>query len=235
MTDRFATPEIEEMVAFSCSALTPCEVEQLMTKALPVAPSSTAIKRVIRDVGDFFEKRGDEVEEVIARDAPLADSANLVISWDGVMVPVRGDGKTEWKEAGIGRISAYDPPTDGETRPQLRDSRYFARMPETGMKTLIDQVAARVAALREERQPGQVAIICDGKDSIWTTAEKREEFVGAVLILDFYHAAQSLSGAAQAIFGPDTPEASRWFEKRRERLLLDDDGVDNCCARSRDT
>ncbi|MBK8976557.1 MAG: hypothetical protein IPM29_11625 [Planctomycetes bacterium] len=124
-----------------------------MTKALPVAPSSTAIKRVIRDVGDFFEKRGDEVEEVIARDAPLADSANLVISWDGVMVPVRGDGKTEWKEAGIGRISAYDPPTDGETRPQLRDSRYFARMPETGMKTLIDQVAARVAALREERQP----------------------------------------------------------------------------------
>ncbi|MBK8974908.1 MAG: hypothetical protein IPM29_03200 [Planctomycetes bacterium] len=59
MTDRFMTPEIEEMVAFACSALTPCEVEQLMTKALPVAPSSTAIKRVIRDVGDFFEKRAD--------------------------------------------------------------------------------------------------------------------------------------------------------------------------------
>lgn len=227
MTDRFMTPEVEEMVAFACSALTPCEVEKLMTKALPVAPSSTAIKRVIRDVGDFFEKHGDEVEEVIARDAALADSADLVISWDGVMVPVRGDGKTEWKEAGVGRISAYDPPSDGETKPQLRDSRYFARMPEAGMKTLIDQVAARVAALREERPPRHVAIICDGKDSIWTTAEKREEFVGAVLILDFYHAAQSLSGAAQAIFGQDTPEAARWFEKRREQLLLDDDGVDN--------
>ena len=48
-----------------------------------------------------------------------------------------------------------------------------------------------------------------------------------MLILDFYHASQSLSAAANAIFGEDTPEAKRWFEKRRERLLLDDDGVDN--------
>ena len=55
MTDRFMTPDVEEMVAFACSAMTPCEVEQIMAKALPVAPSPTAITRVIRDVGDFME------------------------------------------------------------------------------------------------------------------------------------------------------------------------------------
>jgi hypothetical protein len=76
-------------------------------------------------------------------------------------------------------------------------------MPETGMTTLIDQVATRVADLCAKRSFDHVAIICDGKDSIWNTAEKRDEFEGAVLILDFYHASQSLSAAANAIFGED--------------------------------
>ncbi len=228
MTGRFMTPEVEEMVAFACSMMTPCEVEQIMTKALPVAPSSTAIKRAIRDVGEFLEQNGDAVEERVARDAPLSDEgAHLVVSWDGVMVPIRGDKKTMWKEAGAGRLSIYDPPTMDEPRPTLLDSRYLARMPETGMTTLIDQVAVRVADLRGQRSFEHLAIICDGKDSIWHTAHKREEFDGAVLILDFYHATQSLSAAANAIFGEDTPEAGRWFKKWRERLLLDIDAANN--------
>ena len=143
------------------------------------------------------------------------------------MVPIRGDKKTEWKEAGVGRISVYDPPSADEPKPTLLDSRYLARMPETGMTTLIDQIAKSAADLRVQRSFDHVAIIGDGKDSIWNTAENRDEFEGAVLILDFYHASQSLSAAANAIFGDGTPEAERWFERRRERLLLDDDGVDN--------
>ncbi len=227
MTDRFMTPEVEEMVAFACSAMTPCEVEQIMAKALPTAPSSTAIKRAIRDVGDFIGNNHDAIEERVGRDAPLSDGANLVVSWDGVMTPIRGNKKTTWKEAGVGRLSIYDPPSADEPKPSLQDSRYFARMPETGMTTLIDQVATRVADLRAQRSFDHVVILCDGKDSIWNTAEKQHQFEGAVLILDFYHASQSLSAAANAIFGEDTPEAECWFERRRQRLLLDDDGVDN--------
>lgn len=227
MTSRFMTPEVEEMVAFACSAMTPCEVEQIMAKALPTAPSSTAIKRVVHDVGEFIEDNHSAIEERIERDAPLLEGANLVVSWDGVMVPVRGEKQTTWKEAGVGRVSIYDSPSADEPKPKLQDSRYLARMPESGMTSLIDQVAKCVADARAHRSFDHVAIICDGKDSIWNTAKNRPEFEGAVLILDFYHASQGLSAAANAIFGEDTPEAARWFERRRQQLLLTDDGVDN--------
>jgi hypothetical protein len=40
--DRCMTPEVEEMVAFASGAMTPIEVEQIMAKALPVAPSGNS-------------------------------------------------------------------------------------------------------------------------------------------------------------------------------------------------
>lgn len=85
------------------------------------------------------------------------------------------------------------------------------------METLIDQVAAQVSTLRASRSFRHLAIICDGKDSIWTAAS-RQEFDGAVEILDFYHAATHLSAAANAIFGDGTPKAQQWFESKRHDL-----------------
>lgn len=228
MSGRYMLPDVEEMVAFASSAMTPCEVEQIMKKALPVAPSSTAIKRTIADVGDFLEENKVAVEERIAAAAPLsAAGSHLVASWDGVMVPVRGEGETAWKEAGVGRVSIYSEPSMADGRPSLFDSRYFARMPESGMPTLVEQVVACVVDVRARRTFGHVAVICDGRDSIWNAAEKRSEFDGAVFILDFYHASETLSGVADAIFGQGTDEARRWHERRRDRLILDEDAVAN--------
>lgn len=225
MTDRYMTPEVEEMVAFASSAMTPCEVEQIMSKTLPVAPSATAIKRTIRDVGEFFETNKVFVEERIAAISPLSrEGANLVVSWDGVMVPLRGEGETAWKEAGVGRVSIYSAPRQEDGKPSVIDNRYFARMPESDMPTLIAEVAACVADVTAQRKFDHVAVICDGKDSIWNAAKKRGEFDGAVFILDFYHASQTLSAVADAIFGQGD-SARRWYDARRERLMLDEDAI----------
>jgi hypothetical protein len=222
MTDRFMTPEVEEMVAFASSAMSPGEVEQLLTKALPAAPSTTAIKRTIRDVGDFFEEHKAAVEKHVAATAPLnSEGPALVVSWDGVMVPVREPSKTTWKEAGVGRVSVYGDPDEKDGRPPLLDSRCFARMPESGMHTLIDDIARCVATTRAQRSIERIAVICDGKDAIWKAAEKCRELDGSIFILDFYHASQTLAGAANAIFGDGTSEARRWFEQRREQLMVD--------------
>ena len=226
MAGRYMTPEVEEMVAFTSGAMTPCEVGQIMGKALPVAPSPTAIKRTIRDVGAFLETNRVTVEERIAAASPLSEEgSNLVVSWDGVMVPLRGDGETTWKEAGVGRLSIYSEPSEEDGKPSVIDSRYFARMPESGMPTLIKQVATCVAEVGAQRTFDHVAVICDGKDSIWNVAEKRSEFDGAVFILDFYHASQTLSAVADAIFGQGTDEARRWYERRRDLLQLEDDAI----------
>ena len=74
----------------------------------------------------------------------------LVVSWDGVTVPVRepapkrgrpaerpmatatDTAPTAWKEAGVGMVATYLTPLDPEVEePQRVDVRYAARMPET--------------------------------------------------------------------------------------------------------
>jgi hypothetical protein len=97
---------------------------------------------VIKDVGTFFEENAEAVEEHITAAEPLSDDGDvLAVSWDGVMVATRNtSGSTAWREAGVATISIYDRPDDDSPEPDRIDARYFARMPESGMTTLIAQV-----------------------------------------------------------------------------------------------
>ena len=224
MTGRYLTPEVEEFVTYASATNTPAEVEQLLHKMLRCSPSSTAIKRAISDVGDFLEAHASEIETQIRQEAPLSEEGDsLVVSWDGTMVPTRGSRSVNWKEASIARVSIYQATVGAksdadEERTKIIDGRYIARMPEPGMATLVDRLTSLVGELRANRTFKHFAVICDGSKPIWKTATSRAEFSDAVHILDFYHAAQHLSAAADAIFGKDTQKAGNWFEKRRHDL-----------------
>jgi hypothetical protein len=69
-------------------------------------------------------------------------------------------------------------------------------------------------------------VICDGNNTIWWAASSQPVLHDAVWILDYYHASENLKKAAIAIFG-DNDEATRWLEKLRDKLLLDDRAVEN--------
>ena len=45
-------------------------------------------------------------------------------------------------------------------------------------------------------------------------------------IVDFYHATDHLSNAAEAIFGKGNPEGDAWYESKRRVLLEDVDGLE---------
>jgi hypothetical protein len=245
MVDRYLTPDVEEMVAFSAALMVPREVETLLGKALPQAPSATAIGRVVQDVGRFVESHEESIETALTRDAPLsAEGDVLVVSLDGVTVPMREDGArcgrpperprwredarapTCWREASVGTVSIYaSPRADGE-RPERVDGRVFARMPEPHMATLARQVEGLVWELTESRRFREIALICDGKPSLWADVEEVPTYVSATKILDAYHALEHLSRAAEAIFGKSTPGAQRWYERSRQRLLNEAQGVE---------
>ncbi len=243
MKDRYMTPDLEEACALGASLLVPREVEAFLKKVLPCAPSATAVDRVIKDVGGFVESHTEEIEAVVREQAPLKTTgAMLVVSWDGVTVPLREEGKkmgrpserpgqapsgpcpTAWREAGVGTVSIYKHGTL-DSRPERLDARYMARMPEAGMKTLCAQVEGLVTDLRAERDFESVVVICDGKPSIWNRAENADCYEGATFILDFYHAAEHISHAAEAIFGKDSEEGKRWYSKYRALLKEDCDGL----------
>ena len=229
MVDRFMTADVEEMSAFAAAMLTPSEVECLLDMALPDGPSAKAISRVTKDVGTFFEENAEAVEEHIADADPLSDDGDvLAVSWDGVMVATRNtSGSTAWREAGVATISIYNSPTDESPEPDRIDARYFARMPESGMTTLIAQVEHQVSQVRQGREFRELAVLCDGKDTIWDTAEQSEVLAGAIHILDFYHASSYVSGVANAIYGEGTSRAELWHKPWRDKLQLDDDAVPN--------
>jgi hypothetical protein len=252
MVDRFATPDVEELMALASSNLVPKEVETLLGKALPHGPSATAVQRVLRDVGGFAEAHDDAIEAVMNVEAPLTSDGDVcVISWDGVNVPLREAGvktgrpperpgvresrvtPTAWKEAGVGCISIYASPIEEDDEPIRLDKRYFARMPESGMARLLAQQEAAVCDLFERRRRPfrAVAVICDGKRPIWEAVRNRSTYDGAVEILDFYHATEHLSKAAEAVFGKASHEAKAWFDRYRTRMR-DEVGGTNATIRS---
>jgi Uncharacterised protein family (UPF0236) len=224
MVDRYLAPQVEDLACFASASMTPTEVEELLTKALPRAPSATAIKRAIAEVGGLLDTHGEHVEAVISKERPLrADGEIVVASWDGCMLAMRGEKQAEWKEAGVGRVSIYRP---GGEAPEMIDSRCYAQMPEPGMTTLVECVVASIAELRKRDGIRELVVICDGKPSIWTTAAKLPELAGATHILDFYHAMQHVTVATKAITGGNDIAAKRLSERWREKLQLEHDGVD---------
>ncbi len=242
MVDHFMTPDIEEMCTFAGTMLVPREVETLLGMILPHGPSATAIQHGIHDVGSFAEEHHYRVEDAIHDDQPLCSEGHVVVvSADGVTVPLREKGMkpgrkadrpgvrdseespTAWKEASVATISIYDGNQDEQTR---LDTRYYGRMPESGMVTLMTQVGLSVAHLRDEHEVRELVLLCDGKKALWNSLAKVPSLDGATQILDFYHASQHLSKAAEAIFGKRNGQASRWHEKYRAILKEREDGAE---------
>jgi hypothetical protein len=201
MRGRYMTADVEEMVAFASAMLTARETEQLLAKTLPEGPSATAIQNAVRRLGIEIEEQREAIEDAVAIETPLSDKGDvLVVSWDGVMAPMRETADVAWREAGVTSISIYG---QGEEGPEKLDTRYLARMPESGMATLLEQVADQVARAKSGRVFREVAVICDGKDAIWNGATTQPVLHDAVWILDFYHASENLMKAAKAIFGDE--------------------------------
>jgi hypothetical protein len=224
MRDRFMTSDVEEMAALGMAMLTAPEVAQILGKALPEGPSATAIQNAVHQRGAEVATHRAASEDAISAQAPLTrDGDVLVASYDGVMTPMREGTDVAWRESGVATVSIYG---QGKEGPEKRDTRYLARMPESGMKTLLQQVAEQVARAKRDRVFREFALLCDGKDAIWSAACNQPVLHDAVWIVDFYHAAENLMKAAVAIFG-DGKDAERWHAKLRDKLLLDANAVDN--------
>ena len=74
----------------------------------------------------------------------------------------------------------------------------------------------REATRRRFCQASRTAVLGDGAPWIWSIAE--DQFPEALQIVDRFHAKQHLSDLGKALYGPTTPRASQWAERRKEEL-----------------
>jgi hypothetical protein len=238
MVGRYLTSELEGAAAFLSAQLTPAEVECALAKVLLQGPSRTAIQHVVSAVGQCAETHAVEGEAALEKHAPLnVDGDILVTSWDGTTVPLREPASargrpperpgirattatpTAYKEAAVGLVSTYLMPGEPALEEAERvDVRYFARMPEPKMSTLINQVAAQTARAQEAGQFLHTVFIADGGRDIWRQVNAHAVFDGFTRILDFFHATEHLSQAAEALFGKGTAKAEKWYDRWYHRL-----------------
>ena len=202
MVKRFMVPELERMTAFLGARLVPAEVEDSLGQVLLEPPSRTAIPARVDQCRAVCRGGCEPARAGLAR---------------------RG----AWKEAGVGMVATYLTPLDPETeQPERVDVRYSARMPEAKMTTLVSGLVDQTIRAMQQSCYDHLVVLADGRREIWRTVDGHAEFDDFIRILDFYHAAEHLSKAAEYLFGKASAKADRWFRSWRHKLRHEPGAVD---------
>ena len=238
--DDFATLETREMILFASALGVPSEVEQLLKKCSLCQPSRTAIQNIINRDGSVMEGMRQQLAEKVYNEKKVpATTEALVASLDGVNVllrepglkkgrrPVRptddqsyGLSSTSYHNAMVGSVSLYAADSDG--KPERLCSIYTARMPEE-KSTEFKLDFERMVKISMDKVDGKIprVLLTDGHLMIKGFAAQCELFKPFEKLLDFFHATEHLSKAADALFGEKTDFSKAYFTKWRDRLKTD--------------
>lgn len=144
----------------------------------------------------------------------------LAVGRDGIMIPMRAGG---YQEASTATVSVYD-----RQRRRL-GTVYLGQMPEEKQATLSRTLTALLSATLTAWQGPlpRLAYITDkgsAPDDYYRRVLKKMKHPrdGRPLtwewVLDFYHVCSYIGKMADALFGPETPAAAKWFAKMRRWL-----------------
>jgi hypothetical protein len=164
----------------------------------------------------------DQAERSRGRHRPV-----LAVGRDGIMIPMRRRG---YQEASTATVSVYD------RRRRRLGTIYLGQMPEEKQATLSGTLTALLTATLTAWQASvpRLAYITDkgsAPDDYYRRVlrKMRHPRDGRPLtwewVLDFYHVCSYLGNMAEALFGPQTPAAARWFARMRRWLRERRQGV----------
>jgi len=244
MEGEYATSDVREAVLFTLSHVTAMETVAILDKCASFHPSATAIQAMANRVGSFIETHEAELSSAVGEDeeAP-AGTKSLVVSMDGVNVllnepgPRQGrpkerpfssssEGKTSYRNALVGSFSFYGEVPPEQLTPERLLSRYVAHMPEEKGITFKRRFEEEVRH-SEDLVGSKTAkvVLCDGARSIWKYVDSNPQFDDFEKLLDFYHASEHLSKAAEALFGKTSVDAKNWYYSWHDKLIEEEGAV----------
>ena len=171
-----------------------------------------------------YEDRQQErvgVERVMLPPPGRAYARRQGVSMDGGMVHIRGEG---WKEMKVGTV--YDVELRLERDPETHDlveRAHGVKMAYTAVLGSAEQFSQALWALAWRRglpMAGETSVTADGAEWIWGLAA--DLFPTSVQIVDWYHACQHLSEAAQAMCPGDEAATRRWYRQHCADLYKGD-------------
>ncbi len=185
----------------------------------------TTVRRHTYEAGAaYIAEQAIELER-LERDRPPAPAGPAVgpavqyLSADGAMVPLVGGEWAEVKTLALGAVEVR-PGEDGLPEAQTTDLTYFSRLADA--ETFTHQ--AYVEAHRRGTETARV--VCAVQDGAeWLQGLVDVLRPDAVRILDFPHAIEHLTAAAQPVLGSATPALQAWLDEQAHTLKHATDGA----------
>ena len=217
------TPAAAGLSMYLMSGLTARESADAWRRLCGTGPSTASLVRLSGEAGTCIEAcSGALLGDLREQEEMPAEAVSLLVSLDGVMMRMNAetaDGKATdagWREASCGVVALVD--AEGN----MLESRVFGRLPEAGKASLKSQLKAEAFHWLDLNPDLKLAAVADGAKDNWPFLES---LCPDVSLIDFWHATQHLSAAADAAFGPDTAAGKAWFEKWRHVLRHDPKGA----------
>jgi hypothetical protein len=202
------SPRLHQIVALLGTLAPFGQVPDLLGLISQVTISRSSVRRVTETAGAALAAVEEAEAERVRHTLPPAvpGPRRQQVSVDGAMVPIVGGEWREVKTLVIGDLDAGGAGHAGQWSyiARVADLDRFAEL-ATGELHRRGTFAAR-----------EVVAVADG--ALWCQQFYAYHLPGAIRILDFPHAAEHLSRAAQACFGPG-PDAQEWSRTQRARLL----------------
>lgn len=203
---RTATPLFAKQVAFKYAESNAGTVARDLAQH-GRRTSRTYVREVAADVASVAEEKGDSWTYPVPV-APAGERiATISVGIDGTTTYILGDA---WRQVMVGTIAFFD---DGGKRVA---TTYVAAAPEYGRATFFERMEAELSRVREVHPDACYVGIADGAHDLWDWLEGRCEWQ----IVDFWHAAEYLSGAAAGIHRKASDRAA-WLESACHRLKHD--------------
>ena len=244
MVNEYATPEVREACLFTLSHVTAQETAAILKKCASFHPSATVIQTMAGKVGTFIEAHEKALSSAVRKEeeAP-SETKSLVVSMDGVNVLLNEPGprqgrpkerpfsslseeKTSYRNAMVGSLSFYGVVPPEKHTPERLLSRYVAHMPEEKGVTFKRRFEEEVRHAEDlVGSKTTKVMLCDGARGIWNYVNSNSQFDGYEKLLDFYHASEHLSKAAEALFGKASLEAKKWYASWYDKLIKEEGAV----------
>jgi hypothetical protein len=200
-----STPQLASCISNRYTEVCARKVERAFSESNQIQIDANLIQDLSRALGnvalakeDFWSYKPEVAEE---------DVATIGLGIDGALVPILHE--KEWRQAMAGTITLYN------EKGEPLHTAYFAKAPQAGKEKFARQLAREVACYKKWYPKALWVGLSDGAEDLRALLTPHCE----QLVLDFYHAAEYVSGAAAAMQEIDTPESrGRWLEKALREL-----------------
>ena len=203
-----STPRFACIVGAKISEMTAAST----ARDLKIGHDRTISPSFAQDIGCAINQRANDLLEVMPwhPEAAVADVAKIVVGLDGAMIDtVKSNGKGKpkdkcWRQAHCGTFSLYD--AEGERLETIYLGAGPGVTPPEGSEYFFAQAKNYLARIKAHYPDAEVYGISDGASDL--QAWLREQVGPKNVSLDFFHAAEYLTGAAPGMKGAPGVEES---------------------------